>query len=29
MQKIGIEKANYKPTLKILKDLYNYNSIFE
>lgn len=22
-QKIGIERANYKPTLKILKDLYN------
>lgn len=29
MQKIGLEKANYKPTLKILKDLYNYNTIFE
>lgn len=28
-QKIGIEKANYKPTLKILKDLYNYNTVFE
>lgn len=28
-QKIGVEKANYKPSLKILKDLYNYNTIFE
>ncbi|WP_346654880.1 DNA topology modulation protein FlaR [Cytobacillus firmus] len=28
-QKIGIERANYKPTLKILKDLYNYNTMFE
>ncbi|WP_226036580.1 DNA topology modulation protein FlaR [Aquibacillus saliphilus] len=28
-QKIGIEKANYKPTLKILQDLYNYNTVFE
>ncbi|MHA6252944.1 AAA family ATPase [Oceanobacillus sp. CAU 1775] len=29
MQKIGLEKANYKPTIKILKDLYNYNTVFE
>ncbi|MBS4207227.1 shikimate kinase [Bacillus sp. FJAT-50079] len=28
-QKMGIEKANYKPTLKIFKDLYNYNTVFE
>ena len=28
-QKIGIEKANYKPILKILQDLYNYNTVFE
>lgn len=28
-QTIGIEKANYKPTLKIFKDLYNYNTVFE
>ncbi|WP_371811543.1 DNA topology modulation protein FlaR [Sporosarcina sp. Te-1] len=29
MQKLGVEKANYQPTLKILKDLYNYNTVFE
>ncbi|OZU89644.1 DNA topology modulation protein FlaR [Virgibacillus indicus] len=29
MQKIGLEKANYKPTFKILKDLYKYNTVFE
>lgn len=29
MQKIGLEKANYRPTLKILKDLYRYNTVFE
>jgi len=29
MQKIGIEKANYKPTLEVLKILYNYNTVFE
>lgn len=29
MQKLGIEKANYRPTLKILKDLYKYNTVFE
>ncbi len=29
MQKMGIEKVNYKPTLKILKDLYKYNTVFE
>ncbi|MFA1821887.1 AAA family ATPase [Virgibacillus oceani] len=29
MQKIGLEKANYKPTIKILKDLYSYNTVFE
>ncbi|WP_249872649.1 AAA family ATPase [Oceanobacillus saliphilus] len=29
MQKVGLEKANYKPTLKILNDLYNYNTVFE
>ncbi|KHF37983.1 AAA family ATPase [Halalkalibacter okhensis] len=28
-QKIGIEKVNYRPTLKILKDLYRYNTVFE
>ncbi|WP_080844850.1 AAA family ATPase [Cytobacillus gottheilii] len=28
-QKMGIERANYKPTLKILKDLYSYNTVFE
>lgn len=28
-QKIGIEKANYSPTLKISKDLYKYNTVFE
>lgn len=29
LQKIGLEKANYRPTLKILKDLYKYNTAFE
>lgn len=29
MQKAGLEKANYKPTLKLLKDLYSYNTVFE
>lgn len=29
LQKIGIEKANYKPNLRILKDLYIYNTVFE
>jgi len=29
MQKIGIETANYKPTLKVLKNLSNYNTIYE
>jgi len=29
MQKIGLETANYKPSFKILKDLYNYNTVFE
>lgn len=29
MQKAGLEKANYKPSLKLLKDLYNYNTVFE
>lgn len=29
MQKTGIEKAHYKPTFKILKDLYSYNTVFE
>lgn len=29
MQKCGIEKVNYKPTFKILKDLFNYNTVFE
>lgn len=29
MHKIGLEKANYKPTFKILKDLYKYNTVFE
>lgn len=28
-QKLGLETANYKPTLKILKDLYKYNTVFE
>ncbi|GEN85985.1 AAA family ATPase [Oceanobacillus sojae] len=28
-QKLGLETANYKPTLKILKDLYKYNTAFE
>ncbi|ADU29228.1 AAA family ATPase [Evansella cellulosilytica] len=28
-QKIGVEKSNYKPSLKILKDLYHYNTVFE
>lgn len=28
-QKAGLEKANYKPTLKLLKILYGYNTIFE
>lgn len=28
-QKLGLEKANYKPTLKILMDLYKYNTVFE
>lgn len=28
-QKIGIEKANYQPSLEILRDLYRYNTIFE
>lgn len=29
LQKTGIEQANYKPNLRILKDLYSYNTIFE
>lgn len=29
LQKLGIEKANYKPTFKLFKFLYNYNDIFE
>jgi hypothetical protein len=29
MQKNGFEKANYKPTYRILKDLYSYNAVFE
>ncbi len=29
MQKIGLEKANYKPTIQILKNLYSYNTVFE
>lgn len=29
MQKLGLETANYKPTLRILKDLYKYNTVFE
>ncbi|WP_152658470.1 DNA topology modulation protein FlaR [Oceanobacillus sp. CFH 90083] len=28
-QKLGLETANYKPSLKILKDLYSYNTVFE
>ena len=28
-QKIGVEKANYKPTLKILHTLYKYNTEFD
>ncbi|WP_422124407.1 AAA family ATPase [Planococcus sp. X10-3] len=28
-QKTGLEKANYNPTLEILKRLYNYNTVFE
>lgn len=28
-QKIEIEKAHYQPTLKILQDLYQYNTVFE
>lgn len=28
-QKVGREKANYKPNLKILRVLYNYNTVFE
>lgn len=28
-QKFGVEKANYKPSLKTLKFLYNYNTVFE
>lgn len=29
LQKAGLEGANYKPTLKVLKNLYNYNTVFE
>lgn len=29
MQKISYEPANYTPTLKILMDLYKYNTFFE
>ncbi|WP_040982888.1 DNA topology modulation protein FlaR [Oceanobacillus jeddahense] len=28
-QKLGLEGSNYKPTLRILKNLYNYNTVFE
>lgn len=28
-QKIRLEQANYRPTFKILKDLYKYDTIFE
>lgn len=28
-QKAGLERANYTPTLEILKRLYNYNTVFE
>lgn len=29
LQKFGCESSNYKPTLKILKALYSYNTFFE
>lgn len=29
MQKAGLEGANYKPTLELLRRLYNYNTVFE
>lgn len=29
MQKAGIEKANYTPTLSLLKELYTYNTVYE
>lgn len=28
-KKAGLEKANYKPTLKLLKNLYSYNTVYE
>lgn len=29
LQKLGLEKANYKPTLKIFKDMFKWNAQFE
>ncbi|MFC7393819.1 AAA family ATPase [Scopulibacillus cellulosilyticus] len=29
LQKIGVEKANYQPTFKIFKDMFNWNAHFE
>lgn len=29
LQKIGLEKANYKPTFKILRNMFTWNTLFE